>query len=654
MYENSSVFFVERGGKDKHKLYRHKQEFYIYAAIQSLFGSKVRSYALCAINRDKDPARFNVDIYFKRMFRFQQFTFLLHKQLTRQFSKYPPKMVLSKHVDAYDLEYELLKDSRKVKLSPDEFNDEYNSSKLPPRYVLPDKSADEAEIYKYMNEDLSLDGIPTLNLASFVNTYVSDYQTRLAAENLTKNLADNDEYPSLMDIQIRCVTILSNLWHAPYKTDEKTGAKVVNSLGTATTGSSEAIMLAGLALKKRWQEKRRAQGKSTENPNILMATCAQVALEKFAVYFDVENRLIPINTESGHLIDTSKIKENVDENTIGIFVIMGSTFTGAFEPVEEISKILDEVEKERGLDIRIHVDGASGGFVAPFAFPHLKWDFAIDRVDSINTSGHKFGMTSVGLGWVIWKDESLLPKNLRFSLDYLGGVEETFGLNFSRPGFPVILQYYNFLTLGREGYTKVFDGCLSNARLLSDYLDKTTYFDVVSVIHKSASAEDKKRLLTREVKDLPKPTVNEEFQPGLPVVAFRFSKEMREKYPEIPQELFSTLLRKRGFIVPNYHLPPDETDVEILRVVVRNSLGLILLEKLIQDCTEIAELLINAAKSVREVLSNKEEASKHNTSTLHDLLLSIASGGIQPLRQKQHEKDDHKAGVAKKSYRGTC
>ncbi|CAD1810828.1 glutamate decarboxylase [Candida parapsilosis] len=563
-------------------------------------------------------------------------------------------MVLSKHIDAYDLEYELLRDSHKVKLTSDEFNDEYNSSKLVPRYVIPEKSASEGDIYKYLNQELALDGIPTLNLASFVNTYVDEHQKKLAVENLTKNLADNDEYPSLIDIQNRCVTMLSNLWHAPHKTDPKTGAKIVNSLGTATTGSSEAIMLAGLALKKRWQEKRRAEGKSTEKPNILMATCAQVALEKFAVYFDVENRLIPINPESGHLIDTTKIKENVDENTIGIFVIMGSTFTGAFEPVVEISKILDEVEKEKGLNIRIHVDGASGGFVAPFAFPHLKWDFAVDRVDSINTSGHKFGMTSVGLGWVIWKDESLLPKELRFSLDYLGGVEETFGLNFSRPGFPVILQYYNFLSFGKEGYTKIFDGCLSNARLLSNYLDKSTYFDVVSVIHKSATPEEQKKLYTREVKHLPSLTVNESFQPGLPVVAFRFSKEVRDKYPEIPQELFSTLLRKRGFIVPNYHLPPDETNVEILRVVVRNSLSLALLEKLIEDCTDIIELLVKSAESVREILSNKEEASEHNTSTIHDLLLSIASGGLQPIRQKQHERDGHKAGVAKKSYRGTC
>ncbi|CAI5757267.1 unnamed protein product [Candida verbasci] len=568
-------------------------------------------------------------------------------------------MVLSKHINSLDLESELLKDAPKIKLSNEEYLNAYDSQINVPQYEIPEYSSDGKLTYKYLSQELTLDGNPTLNLASFVNTYVDEIQTKLIVDNLTKNLADNDEYPSLMDVQTRCISILSNLWNAPYKTDEKTGDKITNSIGTATTGSSEAIMLAGLALKKRWQLKRKQQGKDFTKPNILMASCAQVALEKFACYFDVENRIIPINAKSNHLIDVSEIKKNIDENTIGIFVIMGSTFTGSFEPVEQINNLLDEVEKETGLDIRIHVDGASGGFVAPFLFPHLKWDFQIPRVDSINTSGHKFGLTSVGLGWVIWKDEELLPKELRFSLDYLGGVEETFGLNFSRPGFPVITQYFNFLTLGREGYAKIFGAAMQNARLLSNYLEKTKYFEVLSEIHHELKAEDKKKLLTREVKDSDKLkeiyTICENYHPGLPVVAFRFSKEFRETYPEIPQELFSMLLRKRGFIVPNYHLPPNEKEIEILRVVVRNSLSLSLLEKLIQDFTEIAELLIKAADSVRVVLS------KENTSTLdenkekvHQLLLAIASGGQAQVKQKQHEKTDHKAGKNKTSYRGTC
>ncbi|EMG49513.1 GAD1 Glutamate decarboxylase [Candida maltosa Xu316] len=555
-------------------------------------------------------------------------------------------MVLSKHIDALKLESTILKNTPQAKLVKEQFIDAYDSHTNIPQYEIPNESSSEQLIYKYLSQELALDGNPTLNLASFVNTYVNDSSLRLINDNLTKNLADNDEYPSLIDVQTRCISILSNLWHAPYKLDPVTGNKVTNSIGTATTGSSEAIMLAGLALKKRWQLRRKAEGKSTANPNILMATCAQVALEKFAVYFDVENRLIPINEKSGHLIDVSKIKENIDENTIGIFVIMGSTFTGAFEPVEQISNLLDEVEKETGLDIRIHVDGASGGFVAPFIFPHLKWDFAIPRVDSINTSGHKFGLTSVGLGWVIWKDSSLLPKELRFSLDYLGGVEETFGLNFSRPGYPVITQYYNFLTLGRQGYAKVFDSCMTNARLLSTYLEASKYFEVLSVIHHKLTPEEKKHKFTREVDDKHLDsklyTINEDFQPGLPVVAFRFSKELRNEYPELPQELFSSLLRKRGYIVPNYHLPPNEKDVEVLRVVVRNSLSLNLLEKLIEDATETVELLIRAAESVKEVVAKENPHSeKENRETVHRLLAVIASGGVAEVKEEQEKAGKH-------------
>ncbi|CAK9436175.1 uncharacterized protein LODBEIA_P07330 [Lodderomyces beijingensis] len=567
-------------------------------------------------------------------------------------------MVLSKHIESYELEDEILKKLPKINLENNEqFIDEYDSQKMLPQYELPLKPSNDELIYKYLNQQLALDGSPTLNLASFVNTYVNDTQTRLAVENLTKNLADNDEYPSLVNIQDRCITMLSNLWHAPRTIDPKTGNKLVKSIGTATTGSSEAIMLAGLALKKRWQEQREAQGKSTAKPNILMATCAQVALEKFATYFDVENRLIPVNEQSGHVIDVSKIRENIDENTIGIFVIAGSTFTGSFEPVEEISKLLDEHEKETGLNIRIHVDGASGGFIAPFSFPNLKWDFSIDRVDSINTSGHKFGMTSVGLGWVIWKDEKLLPKKLRFSLDYLGGVEETFGLNFSRPGFPVILQYYNFLSLGKEGYAKIFDGCMSNARLLSDYLTESTYFEVLSEIHIKISEEEKAKYYTKKsshkLNDIW--TVNENYRPGLPVVAFRFSKDFRTKYPEVPQEMFSTLLRKHGFIVPNYRLPPSETDVEVLRVVVRNSMSLSLLTKLVSACSQTIELLVKSAEYVRQVFDSKSESSaQENIESIHDLLLTIASGGTAEIRKVQHKESDHDAGLNKKSYRGTC
>lgn len=569
-------------------------------------------------------------------------------------------MTLSRHINAEGLEGKLLKQLKKTSLnSREEYIFKYSANTQVPKYEIPESSSNGELVYKYISEELALDGVPTLNLASFVNTNVDDVPLRLASENLSKNLADNDEYPSLIDFQERCITILSNLWHAPTTTSKETGRNITNTIGTATTGSSEAILMAGLAMKKTWQAKQKAKGKSTAEPNIIMASCVQVALEKFARYFDVENRLIHINEKSGHLIDTSKIKENIDENTIGIFVIMGSTFTGAFEPVEEISKILDEVEKEKGLDVKIHVDGASGGFVAPFVYPHLKWDFAIDRVISINTSGHKFGLTTAGLGWIIWRDTKYLPEDVRFKLDYLGGVEETFNLNFSRPGFPVLYQYYNFLHLGREGYTKIFYSCLQNARLLSEFLELSGYFECLSVIHKKIDKETQAKIYTKAHTEghghSHEALVNEEFEPGLPVVAFRFSKEIREKYSVIPQSIFSLLLRNKGYIIPNYKLTPDEDDIEILRVVVRDSMTLNLLDRLMKEIVSAIELLIKSTEKIHEAkaLSSGEDKD----ALVNDLLLSIASNGDVDVKKEKHkELNANNKNHAKKakSYRGTC
>lgn len=567
-------------------------------------------------------------------------------------------MTLSGHINTGKIESKVLAKSKKTHLNKHEgYIFEFNSNKEVPKHEIPKKSSEAHLVYKYMKQGLSLDGIPALNLASFVNTDIDPVAEKLVTENLVKNLADNDEYPSLIEYQERCISILSNLWHAP--TDE---SGVPITVGAATTGSSEAIMLAGLALKKQWQEKRKAEGKSTENPNILMASVAQVALEKFARYFDVENRTIDVTEGSDHLIDLSQIKKNIDENTIGIFVIMGSTFTGAFEPVEKISKLLDEVQEETGLDVKIHVDGASGGFVAPFVFPHLKWDFLVPRVVSINTSGHKFGMTTAGLGWVIWRDVEHLPESLRFKLDYLGGVEETFGLNFSRPGFPVLHQYYNFLTYGFEGYSKIFNSCLQNARVLSNVLEETKYFEVLSVIHHPVGKDEKKQLYTiphdNKHQHEEEAQVNENFKPGLPVVAFRFSKEFREEYPDIPQAMISLLLRNKQFIVPNYHLTPAEQEKEILRVVVRNSFDLNLLDKLIDAIVSSAELLIRAHKNVISMLKHKNETSEaEKKRIIYDLLLSITSDGVTDIKAAQTEALD-KPGTGhhkhKKSYRGAC
>lgn len=557
-------------------------------------------------------------------------------------------MTLSKHINSEELSQSIIAKTHKTPLNAGEASvgSQYDSETLLPYYEIPETGSSPHLVSKYLQEELSLDGNPVLNLASFVNTELDEVPLKLISDNLVKNLADNDEYPSLIEFQQRCITIISNLWNAPKKFNSFKKQWLPDTVGTACTGSSEAIMLAGLAMKKSWQEKRRATKKSTENPNIIMASCAQVALEKFANYFDVENRLVTVTAESGHVLDTTKLKLLIDENTIGVFVILGSTFTGAFEPVEKISDILDEVEQETGNDVKIHVDGASGGFVAPFIYPNLKWDFRIERVISINTSGHKFGLTTAGLGWVIWKDLKYLPSTLRFKLDYLGGVEETFNLNFSRPGFPVVHQYYNLLSLGREGYTKIFENCLTNARILSKFLEDSKYFKVLSVIHKPALPYT----YSKEAKKV----FNENFQPGLPVVAFAFSDDFVKEYPEIPQSILSLLLRNKGLIVPNYRLPPDEHEQEILRVVVKQNLSLNLLEKLMQVTIQQTELLIESCQQVRTFVEQKSSDSA-DKNLIYSLLLNIASNGVADLKAVQHKLvDDRNMKKHKHSFRGAC
>ncbi|KZT11492.1 glutamate decarboxylase [Laetiporus sulphureus 93-53] len=447
-----------------------------------------------------------------------------------------------------------------------------------PKYKLPSKGTDAEATYQLLHDELSLDGTPLLNLASFVHTWMPKQADQLMMENIGKNLIDQDEYPMTQVIHTRCVSILADLWHAPSRE---------HAIGTATTGSSEAIQLGGLAMKRIWQEKRKAEGKSIHEPgpNIVMGANAQVALEKFARYFDVEARLVPISEESHYRLDPKKAMEYVDENTIGVYVILGSTYTGHYEPVKEMAELLDEYEARTGHSVPIHVDGASGGFIAPFATPKLEWDFRIPRVVSINTSGHKFGLSYVGVGWVVWRSKKFLPKDLIFELHYLGSVEYSFSLNFSRPAHPIIAQYFNFVHLGWEGYRAVALADLKNARLLSRVLEKSGLFVVLSDIHRPAES------MLGSAKQAVGLGFDEEnvesYVPGLPVVSFRFSDEYRQKNPDVQQRWVQTLLRARGWIVPNYELAPALQDVEILRVVVRENLSAVMIDRLVADIMEI-------------------------------------------------------------------
>eukprot|EP01097_Dermamoeba_algensis_P008262 TRINITY_DN5440_c0_g2_i1.p1 TRINITY_DN5440_c0_g2~~TRINITY_DN5440_c0_g2_i1.p1 ORF type:complete len:446 (+),score=116.29 TRINITY_DN5440_c0_g2_i1:573-1910(+) len=395
-------------------------------------------------------------------------------------------------------------------------------------------------------------------------------------------------------------------------------------------------------MKKRWQAKRKEEGKPFDKPNIIFGHNAQVAIEKFARYFDVEARLVPVSHESCYCLDIDRAVTMVDENTIGVIVILGSTYTGHFEDVERMARELDKIQKEKGWDIPIHVDAASGGFVAPFAFPDLKWGFEIKRVVSINSSGHKFGLAYAGIGWVLWRDEQYLSKELIFELHYLGGKEQTYTLNFSRPACFMISQYYNFVRLGEQGYTCIALTDLENARLLSWALERSEYFDVVSDIHRtrgltfatstgnkqsegdqnqntdSKPSKQKMSEITKDGEEEEWIADREEaakYNPGLPVVAFKLRDDVKKESPLISERGVSLLLRTRGWIVPSYELPRDCHEINILRVVVRESMTQDLVAKLVQDLMWTVETLLDGTVDAVTVAlatqaSKKEEEEK--------------------------------------------
>ncbi|KAI7941208.1 hypothetical protein MJO28_013493 [Puccinia striiformis f. sp. tritici] len=409
------------------------------------------------------------------------------------------------------------------------YSSRYASREIP-KFKLPSKGIEPETAYQLIHDILDLDGKENANLASFVHTWAPKEAVQLCVENLGKNLIDQ---------------------------------------------------LGGLAMKKIWQAKRKAAGKSIHEPgpNIVMGANAQVALEKFARYFDVEMRLVPVSEETNYCLDPERAMEYVDENTIGVFVILGSTYTGHFEPVKPLSDLLDEYEAKTGIYVPIHVDGASGAFVAPFVYPDLEWDFRLPRVVSINTSGHKFGLTYVGCGWIVWRDQAHLPKELIFELHYLGSVEYSFSLNFSRPAHPIIHQYYNFVQLGFEGYRQIGLGDLANARLISRALEKSGYYKVISDIHRKKVDMGKSRDQVAGVSDLK----FEEYVMGLPVVAFCWTDEFKNKHPHLKQSCVQ---------IPNYELPPNMEDTQILRVVVRESMSPELIDRLFTSIMEITESLI--------------------------------------------------------------
>ena len=416
-----------------------------------------------------------------------------------------------------------------------------------PRNRMPEDGLDAETAYQVVHDELMLDGNSRLNLATFVTTWMERTAHDLMGECLDKNMIDKDEYPRTADLEQRCVRMLADLWHA---------ADPDNPAGCSTTGSSEACMLAGLALKRRWQHARRAAGLPTDRPNLVMGINVQVCWEKFANYWDVEARLVPMEGDRLHLSAEEAVR-HCDENTIGVVAILGSTFDGSYEPVAEICAALDELQRIRGWDIPVHVDGASGAMIAPFCDPDLDWDFRQPRVASINTSGHKYGLVYPGVGWVLWRDLAALPEDLVFRVNYLGGDMPTFALNFSRPGAQVVAQYYNFLRLGREGYRRIQVYCREVAMSLAQRIGGLGAF----------------RLITDGSQ--------------LPVFAFTLADA------ETGYSVFdvSAALREQGWQVPAYTFPDNRTDLAALRIVIRNGFSHDLADLLFNDlCTALDRL----------------------------------------------------------------
>ncbi|MFA8451367.1 MAG: glutamate decarboxylase [Bacteroidales bacterium] len=339
-----------------------------------------------------------------------------------------------------------------------------------PKYKLPKHSMAPRSAYQIVHDECMLDGNARLNLATFVTTWMEPEAIQLMTETMDKNMIDKSEYPQTAEIEKRCVNIIANLWHA--KNHHK-------AMGCSTVGSSEACMLGGLALKWRWRKERKKAGKDFDKPNLVISSGFQVVWEKFCKYWDIEMREVPM-TERNYRMNPAKALEKCDENTIGIVPIMGITYTGQYDDVKLLNDLLSKFNKERGFNIPIHVDAASGGFITPFLQPEIEWDFRLQWVHSISTSGHKYGLVYPGVGWVVWKKEDYLPKDLIFYVDYLGGEMPTMAINFSRPGNQVLGQYYQFLRLGFEGYYKVQNKSRAVAMYLSSQISKRKYFKLVT------------------------------------------------------------------------------------------------------------------------------------------------------------------------------
>ena len=438
-----------------------------------------------------------------------------------------------------------------------------------PKYRFPEKEGSANTVYQVVHDELMLDGNSRQNLATFCQTWVDAEIHQLMDECLDKNMMDKDEYPQSAEIESRCVHMLADLWNSP---------EAANTMGTSTVGSSEAAMLSGMAMKWRWRKKQAAAGKPTDKPNLITGP-VQICWHKFARYWDVELREIPMEGDR-FIMTPEEVLKRCDENTIGVVPTLGVTFTCQYEPVKQVAEALDKLQADNGLDIPLHIDGASGGFLAPFCAPDLVWDFRIPRVKSINTSGHKFGLSPLGVGWVIWREKQDLPEELVFHVNYLGGDMVDFALNFSRPAGAIVSQYYNFLRLGQEGYRKIHSSCYKTAQFLANEVAKLGPFELI---------------------------YGGQQEHGIPALCWKL-KDGTD--PGFNLYDFADRLRNRGWQVPAYSLPKNRSDLVIQRILVRHGVSMDLASLLINDMKRALEHF--RSHPIQEGLSAKEATGFHH------------------------------------------
>ena len=306
-------------------------------------------------------------------------------------------------------------------------------------------------------------------------------------------------------------------------------------------------MLGALAMKWRWKERRERDGKPTDRPNLVYGADVHVVWDKFCRYFDVEPRQVPL-AKGRYVVGPEDLEPHIDENTIGVVAVVGTTFTGDCDDVAGIDARLKEMAG-RGLEVPMHVDAASGGFVFPFSDPDFAWDFRLDSVKSINVSGHKFGLVYPGVGWLVFRDDQQLPEDLVFYEDYLGERDATFTLNFSGSSAFILAQYYNFVRHGRAGYESLIRAMDANARSLASQLAEQDGLELI------------------------------EGAPRLPLVI----ATVRDSEPFSGRDLVAELAQRRGWLVPAYGLPPANDEVQVLRMLVKVNQTRELVDALVSD-----------------------------------------------------------------------